>query len=79
MGKDSKSNRPILQHKSNGDFVSVVDGITFGLMAGRPFHSGRRVWPVEEQADWAAANERFFAVLSDNLRAYRQAVMEKGK
>jgi hypothetical protein len=55
------------------DFVSVVDGVTFGLLDGKRFHSGRRDWSTEDQNNWAFANAQFFKTLARNLEQYKQA------
>lgn len=63
----------ILRHITNGDFVSVVDGITFGVMEGRPFHSARADWPISDQVRWSRAQAVFFRNISENLDGYADA------
>jgi hypothetical protein len=71
----SKSDcKQIARHMGKPDFVSVVDGVTFGVLDGHTFHSGPRDWSVEHQTRWAVANAAFFQALADNLTAYQRAL-----
>ena len=71
--KSNKNNRPIIT-SSGGDFTSVVDGITFGVVNGQWFHSGNRAWKPEEMLAWAQANQLFFCQLSKNIEKWADAV-----
>lgn len=63
--------RIVLRHVTNGDFVSVVDGVTFGVMEGRPFNSSvRSDWKPEDQIRWARAQAAFFRTIAENLDQY---------
>ncbi len=63
----------VIRHITNGDFVSVVDGITFGVIEGRAFHSARADWPVDDQLRWSRAQAVFFRNVAQNLDAYADA------
>ena len=71
--KITSEQKTVLVNVDTKDFVSVVDGITFGLLNGERFHSGRRDWSTEDQTNWAFANAQFFRTLANNLSQYARA------
>ena len=51
-------------------FASVVDGITFGIVNGVPFDTGRKEWSLEEKIRRAEGNAHFFEAMASNLRLW---------
>jgi len=69
--KVTRRNQTIAQ--KGFDCVSVVDGITFGVLDGKRFHSARRDWLDEDIKAWAESNAIFFERLANNLRNFAHA------
>jgi hypothetical protein len=78
IDKSKTENRTIVE-SNFGDSVSIVDGITFGVINGKSFHSNRRDWKREDKNNWAYANAIFFEKLAKNLKDFAMAnEMESG-
>lgn len=51
-------------------FASVVDAITFGIVDGVAFDTGRKDWDTDEKVRWAEGNAKFFEGLARNLKLW---------
>lgn len=65
-----------LDNETTKEFVSVVDGITFGILEGKAIHAAGSEWTKESKLRWVKLNAAFFRLLANNLERWG-SIIEK--